>query len=228
MILVRRSPRISLISLLTAVAATVGACGGDDGTSPTTPSAIALVSADSQTTPVGVPMAEPLVVQVTGRNGTPIPNVDVVWGIGNGGGSLSDTTVKTDASGHAQTTYTPGTVPGVARVTAKAGSVTVFFTMTLVAGPPTALAKFGSDNPATIAGSKLTLSVRLADSYGNPISGGTVNWTADGGTLSAETSTTDEGGVASVDYTVSSTKGTYTLTAVYEGLPPATFTITAL
>lgn len=231
MILVRRSTRASLVRLSAAFASlaiTLAACGGDDGTSPTTPAAIARVSADSLTTPVGVPVAQPLVVVVTGGSGTPLPNVEVEWGIGNGGGSLSDTTVVTDAAGQAKTTYTPGTVPGIARVTARAGSATVFFTLTLVAGAPSALAKFGSDNPAAVAGSKLTLSVRLQDAFGNPISGGTVNWNANGGTLSAGTSTTDTGGVASVTYTVSSAKGTYSLTASYGDLPPSTFTIVAL
>jgi len=208
------------------VAAT--ACGSDSTTSPLTPAAIARVSADSQTTSVGVAMSQPLVVLVTGGGGSPLANVSVAWSIVDGGGTLSETTVVTDANGHAATTYTPGQTPGHAHVTARTGSLTGTFTITLVVGAPASLAKFGSDNPAAIVGSVLPLSVKLEDAFGNGIAGATVTWSAAGGSVSSTTSTTDSGGVATVTYTASSTAGTSTLTASVAGVAPATFTITTI
>jgi adhesin/invasin len=187
------------------------------------------VSPDSQTTAVGVKMAQPLVVLVTGGGGAPLVNTPVEWTIGTGGGTLSDTTVETDAAGHAQTTYTPGNSPLVARVTAQAGSLSgLTFTITLVAGAATTLQKFGSDSPAAVVGSKLSLSVRVVDAFGNPISGSVVTWSAAKGTVSAATSTSDAGGVANIQYTLDADKGQYALTATVGALPPITFAITAI
>ena len=220
--------RLARPAVVAAVVA-LAACGGSDTTNPQSARAITRVSPDSQSTAAGVKMTSPLVVLVTGAGNTPLGNVAVSWTVGIGGGTVSDTTSTTDAAGHAQTTYTPGTVPAVAKVTANTpGLPGVTFTITLVAGPPTELRKFGSDNPAVVAGSKLTLSVKLVDAFGNAVSDKTVNWSAAGGSVAAPTSTTDAGGVASVAYTVGTDPGTYSLTATVEGIPPATFTIRAI
>jgi adhesin/invasin len=219
--------RARLVALVGLVA-TLAACGDDGSTDPATPNAIAKVSADSQTTAVGVAMAQPLVVKVTGGGGAPVPNVEVVWGILAGGGTFNDTTTMTDAEGNASVTYTPGTTPGRAEVGAAVPGISTSFVLTLVAGPASALLKFGSDNPAVVKGSVLTLGVKMADAFGNGIAGGVVTWSADGGTVSTATSTTDTGGVATVTFTTGAAAGRYNLTATVPGLPPTTFVITAI
>ena len=211
-----------------ALVATQAACGNDGSTDPSKPSAMVAVSPDSQTTAAGVKMSQPLVVRVTGGGETPIAGTSVSWTIGAGGGSLSDTASTTDADGLAQTTYTPGTSPLTADVSAAIGSIRTTFKIVLVAGPPAELLKFGSDNPAAVAGSKLTLSVKLADAFGNGIADQPVSWAAAGGSISETTSTTDKGGVASVTYTLGADAGTYTLTATAAGVPDQTFTIKAI
>jgi hypothetical protein len=212
-----------------ALVAAAVACGGDGSTDPSAPRGISRVSPDSQSTAVGVKMTQPLVVLVTGSGGKPIANTPVKWTVGTGGGSVSDTTVQTDAAGHAQTTYTPGTVPIVAHVAAQAGSLSgTTFTITLTVGPPTTVQKFGSDSPAAVVNSKLSLSVRVVDAFGNPISGSVVNWSAATGSVSAATSTTDAGGVATVQYTLGADRGAYALTATVGSLAPVTFSITAI
>lgn len=220
-----RLARPTAILLLVAAVA----CGGNDSTSPSEPRAIARVSADSQTTVAGVKMSQPLIVLVTGGNGTPVAGTPVEWLIGNGGGTVSDSVSTTDANGRAQTTYTPGTVPGIARITANTGNLSPLqFTITLIAGPAKSLQPLGFANPAAVAGSILTLSVKLGDAFGNAIPGKTVTWAAAGGSISTTTGTTDTGGVASVTYTLGQDKGTYTLTATVEGVPPTTFTVKAI
>lgn len=227
------SARFSTVFARVAVMAAVviaAACGGDSGsTDPSTPSAISRVSPDSQSAPAGVKMAQPLVVLVTGGGGAPLANTPVEWTIGTGGGSVSETVSQTDAAGHAQTTYTPGTALTVAHVSAQAGSLaSLQFTISLTAGPPKTVQKFGSDSPAAVAGSKLTLSVKVVDEFGNAIAGSVVNWAGGSGTVSVATSTTDAGGVAAVQYTLGAAKGQYSLTATVAGLAPVTFTVTAI
>jgi len=226
---VARVARLPLAAFGVVAMVTLAACGGDDSSGPNSPRTAARVSPDSQTTAAGVKMAQPLVVLVTGSGGAPLAGIPVEWAIGTGGGSLSDTVTTTDAAGHAQTTYTPGTLPTVAHVTASVGGLPgVVFTITLVAGPPSTLQKFGSDNPAAVVGSKLTLSVKLVDQFNNAISGTVVNWAAAGGSVSAATSTTDTGGVAAITYTLGNDPGTYSLTATVVGVPPATFSVRAI
>jgi hypothetical protein len=219
-----RFARLAFVALLVATAA----CGGDGGTDPARPAALAAVSPDSQSTAAGVKMAAPLVVKVTGGGGSPLAGQQVRWGISAGGGTLSDSVSTTNDAGEAQTTYTPGTAPAIAGVTAVLGSLSTTFRIVLVAGPATELRKFGFDSPAAVVGSVLTLSVKLVDQFGNGISGRTITWSAAGGSISATTSTTNDGGVASVTYTLGADPGTYTLTATAEGLPAATYSIKAI
>ena len=211
-----------------ALIAVQSACGDNGSTDPSKPSAMVAVSPDSQTTAAGVKMSQPLVVRVTGGNNTPIAGTVVSWAISAGGGTVSDTTSTTNADGEAQTTYTPGTQPVIAGVNATAGSLRKTFRIVLVAGPPSQLLKFGFDNPAAIKGSVLTFSVKLADAFGNGVSTKPVTWAAAGGSISATTSTTNDGGVASVTYTLGADPGTYTLTASADGVPSVTFEIKAI
>ena len=222
-----RAVRLAPLAFVVLVASQA-ACGNDGGTDPSQPSTMVAVSPDSQTTAAGVKMSEPLVVRVTGGGDTPIAGQAVSWTIGVGGGTVSDTVSTTDADGKAQTTYTPGTAPLTANVFANVGSIRTTFKIVLVAGAPAELRKFGSDSPAAITGSVLTLSVKLVDAFGNGIADKTVDWATAGGSINATTSTTDKGGVASVTYTLGADPGTYTLTATAEGLPAATFSIKAI
>ena len=224
-----RAVRVARFAPLAFVAliAVQAACG-DGATDPSKPSAMVAVSPDSQTTAAGVKMSEPLVVRVTGGGGTPIAGTVVSWTISAGGGTVSDTTSTTNADGEAQTTYTPGSQPVIAGVNATAGSLRKVFRIVLVAGPPSQLLKFGFDSPAAIKGSVLTFSVKLADAFGNGVSGKPVTWAASSGSISATTSTTDAGGVASVTYTLGADPGTYSLTASAEGVPSVTFDIKAI
>lgn len=224
---VRFAPSLRFLGLVLVVA--TAACGGDGGVSPDAPNAIERVSADSQTVAAGVKMSGPLVVLVKNGRGNPISGEAVEWAITNGGGTLSDSISGTDATGQAKTTYTPGTAPGIARITATVGGLpALLIVVNLVAGPPSALSPFGFANPAAVAGSILTLSAKAGDQFGNAITGRVVTWTASDGTISATTSTTDAGGVASVTYTLPSTPGTYTVKAETEGLPVLTFTLKAI
>ena len=216
------------LSFLVVVAA-VAACGDNGSTDPNKARAVSAVSPESVSTAAGVKMSQPIVVLVTGGSGTPLQNVPVEWSIGVGGGTLSDSVSNTDAAGHAQTTYTPGTLPAIASVLAEAaGLKRLTFRVVLVAGPPASLQKFGFADPAAVVGSALTMKVKLVDQFGNFISGKVVNWSAANGSISATTSTTDNIGVATVTYTLGAQPGTYSLTATAEGVAPAVFAVKAV
>ncbi len=94
---------------------------------------IAMVSGNGQAATVGKPLAAPFVVVVKDGAGVPVAGFSVTFAVTAGGGTLSATTVSTNASGQAQTTLTVGRNPGTNRVTATATGLTgspVTFTAT--------------------------------------------------------------------------------------------------
>lgn len=77
---------------------------------PQTPVNIELVSGNDQSQPSGTPLSDPVVVKVTNTGGTPLQDEFVIFDITKGSGDLADYyPLQTDASGEAQTTFTPDT-----------------------------------------------------------------------------------------------------------------------
>ena len=76
------------------------------------PSTVAVISGDGQQGVPGVALAQPLVVEVRDQYGDPVAGATVVFTVTAGGGTLSDTTVTTNADGRAATTLTLGSRPG--------------------------------------------------------------------------------------------------------------------
>ena len=80
------------------------------------PSAIA--SGNDQIDDTGATLPQPLVVTVTAADGLGVEGVEVVFGVAAGNGSLSATSVSTDAEGMAQVIWTLGSVPSAMQATA--------------------------------------------------------------------------------------------------------------
>ncbi|MBU7587107.1 MAG: DUF4082 domain-containing protein [Nostoc sp. TH1S01] len=74
-------------------------------------SSLVKVSGDNQTGTVGSTLPTPLVVQVKDGSGNPQPGVTVNFAVTSGGGSVSPTSVITDANGQANTILTLGSIP---------------------------------------------------------------------------------------------------------------------
>lgn len=101
-------------------------------------------------------------------------------------------------------------------------------------GPtPTQMAVSSGNNQVGAAGTMLAqpLAVVVRDVDAEPVSGVTVNWAvgSGGGSVSAATSTTNVGGIATITRTLGANAGTQTATATRAGLTgsPVTFTATA-
>jgi hypothetical protein len=108
----------------------VGACKlTSDAPSPRT---LGIVAGDKQTTAAGTPLPSPLGVIVIDQYGFAVANVTVTWAITSGGGTLSAATTTTDASGLTSVSYTAGSTPGTATITATVvGIGTLAFTATI-------------------------------------------------------------------------------------------------
>jgi hypothetical protein len=108
-----------LLSL--AVSFPVLSCG-DGGFDPSEPINVTVVSGDGQSVDVGETLPQALVVRSSDLDGNTLGNVDLVFSVVQGGGSLGTTAVTTNAQGMASTTWTMGTQEGPQQVVVSAGT----------------------------------------------------------------------------------------------------------
>lgn len=106
------------------------------------PTGLEIAGGAGQSAAVGEALAEPFVARVTAADALGVAGVEVVFAVTSGDGTLSDTTVVTDAAGEARTVLTVGAAPGAQSVTATAtgvGAPAVVFTANATAGAPARL-----------------------------------------------------------------------------------------
>ena len=186
----------------------------------------------TQRAPAGTALPLPFVVRVRDQYGDLLPGATVTFAVTAGGGTLSVTTVTTDADGRAATTLTLGRQPGTNTVEATVDRLEpVIFTAVGVAMAQT-LNKPSGDGQEGEAGAALgePFVVEVRDQNGNPLPGARVTFavTAGGGGLSATTATTDADGRASATLTLGRTPGRNTVRAAVTGVEPVIFTATGL
>jgi hypothetical protein len=206
------------------------------------PAAIRAVAGTSQQATVATRYAKALQVKVTDAAGDPIAGVTVVFAVpGNGpsGVFAGPAAVATDPNGVATApALTANTVAGTFTVTASvAGLATpAKFTLTNTPGAPKAVNTFaGTPQSATVGKVFATrLQAQVVDSYGNPVSGVTVTFSAPtsgpGATFAGKktaTAVTGANGVATAPALTANTQaGNFTVTASISGVStPASFSL---
>lgn len=202
------------------------------------PLAPVVVSGNSQTGGIQTQLATSLQVRIEDRLGNAMAAQPVTFAVTSGGGSITITTVNSDAGGLASTRWTLGSsTAALQRVSAAVAGTTnvTVFTATPLAGPPVSMvvapgssadgqfAKFGSAvaiNPA----------VQVRDVLGNGVAEAAVTWSvlSGGGSLTGAVSVTNASGIATVgSWTLGAPLGTNSMQAVFAGLAPILFTATA-
>jgi hypothetical protein len=202
------------------------------------------VSGNAQQKPVATTLDTAFTARITDIGGNPITGAQVQFSIaeapaGATGMSLSISLDTTDVNGEASTTLTLGTVSGVYGVVARSavlpGDSAYFTARALAATAFTAVATSG-DGQIQPAGATLNqpFVVAVADSFGNPVAGVTVQFTvtsapagATGHQLTPATATTDTLGRAQSQLRLGTMPGVYVTTASITGLPSVTFSATA-
>lgn len=221
------------------VTATVNGIGfvtfvGNVTTGSLVPSQIVVASGNGQSGSVGQPLAQPVMIKVVDASATPVSGVTVNFTlpVGNGGGSVSPSSGKTDASGQLSTLWTLGSKVGQQTINASVtGLTTLSMISTATLNSSGAVLVDNGNNQAGGSGGTLTNYLRtlVVDQGGNPVLGARVSWAvaSGGGTLSKTTGTTNAVGVDSVQWTLGSTVGAQTVTATVQFVGAATFTATA-
>ena len=245
-----------ITSISFSPAGTTLAAGGADGTillwdisgrTGTRPFALKIISGDGQEGSASTQLAEPFVVSVVDQDGSSLAGVTVSFSVAAGGGMLSSTTdanpctiasstssatATTDANGQAATRLTLGSEPGTNIVEATVeGLESATFTSTAAEqATPHRLTKVCGDDQEGLVDKQLDkpFVVSVSAENGAALAGVVVSFavTADEGTLSSATSTTDANGRAATKLTLGSESGTNTVEAAVEGLRSVTFTAT--
>jgi large repetitive protein len=197
------------------------------------PGRLELVSGDGQIGSVGTALAEPLVVRVTDALGNPVGGVTVAWSV-SGGGSIEPASAESGTDGlvRAERVLGPQAGPQSAQATVDGLDASpVTFTHSADASVPTSLVRVSGDNQTAPAGFQLpdSLVVRLVDDNGNGVGGRTVTWVvpSGAGVVSPVNAVTTADGYAVTRWTLGPAVGSFTLNAVFSGLPSVPFTATS-
>ena len=211
------------------------------------PQTLTKVSGDNQQGLAGEQLAKPFVVSVLDQNRSAFAGAVVSFSVTAGGGTLSATTVTTDANGRARSTLTLGGELGTNTVVATvAGLETMTFTATATEQTPHSLTKISGDSQEGPANTQLDepLVVSVLDQDSSPLTGVSVTFSIAAGegmlssatatnpctikpSTSSTTATTDANGQAASRLTLGSQPGANTVEAIVAGLDPVTFTATA-
>lgn len=141
-------------------------------------------------------------VRIRDSDGYPLRGVPVTFGVlsAAGAGSVEQSLVLTGADGIARATWVLGTKSGIQQLTATSPELqSLTFTATAAPGPVARVTQLGVLNAIGGPGSNLgPFSVRVADSFHNPIAGVTVEFEviAGNGILENDAAVTDSDGVA--------------------------------
>jgi hypothetical protein len=177
---------------------------------------LGLSSGGKQTGTVGTALPLPIVILAKGAGGVLVVGAPISFTDGVGG-TFSPNPAITNSSGLASTTYTLPTVAQNLVVTASDGSVKVTASEKSVPAAASKIAIVSGNNQSANPGTLLPtmLIVSVTDTYGNAISGYTVDFSDNGagGTFSTTTPVTNTFGQAGTSYTTGSKAGTVTITA---------------
>lgn len=195
------------------------------------PDTLAIVSGDGQIGVEGAPLADSLVVRVVDQFGNAVEGASVDFTVVSGGGSMSPTTVASDAAGQAASEWTLGATTGTQDAGAAVDGFNVAFTATATSAPAN-VAVFAGDNQMATVNTAVAVApaVQVTDAAMQPVQGVEVVFeaTGGGGSVTGDTATTDVTGVATVgSWTLGTTAGAQELTATVTGATPAVFTATA-
>jgi hypothetical protein len=187
-----------------ATLAGLAACSSDGPSgSSGTPGTLTLVTGGQQEGQVGLPLPLPVEVRVTSTRGGALAGVRVTFATGAGSGFLSGILNVTDASGLARATWTLGQAVGEQTLTVAVEGLPAL-TVLASARPGPAAQVFGvaGTSQHVVVGRPVPVrpQVRVADVFGNSVTGAVVTFrvTSGGGIITDSIQTTGPDGLATL------------------------------
>jgi adhesin/invasin len=234
----------SLPGSFTVSATAAGAAGAASFalTNTAVPMSIAVSSGSGQKAAVNSQFASPLQALVLGSSKKPVVGITVMFTVSSGGPGgvfAGAASAVTNASGIA---VSPALIANAAaggftvQASVAGVSTAAKFTLTNTAAAPASVSISSGNQQSAVAGKTLAkpLAALVLDSFGNPVSGVTVTFTAPGTAASGAfakkstvTAVTNSSGVATAPaFTANATTGSYTVAASVAGVhTPASFNL---
>lgn len=185
---------------------------------------------------VNLPTAQPLSVRVTDQYDNPIAGQSVTFTAPSGNGAIAGAVKTTGSDGVATAdSWTVGTTAGTQQARADvAGLASIVFSVNTLAAAPAALTMVSGDGASGVVNASLATfgalpSVKVTDSYGNPVAGIAVTFTpgTNSGTVTGGATQTNSLGVATITDWVLGTAASETLVATSTALPGRQVAFTA-
>ena len=182
-----------------------------------------IVSGDDQEGLPGAALDKAFVVEVRNQSDKPLPEVQVTFSVTNGGGTLSATSVTTDANGRAESRLTLGPNLGTNTVTVSVAGITQAETFNAegIRIPETLEIISGKDQEG-LPGEALAkpFVVEVRDQTDKPLPDAQVTFSvaSGGGTLSLTSATTESSGRAESTLTLGPNPGTNTVSVSVTGI----------
>jgi hypothetical protein len=193
--------RAPLRSALALSLALLTGCGGDEPSTPPPPPTLTITGGTGQAGPAGSQLPQPIVAQLTNRDG-PVAGAAVGFSVESGGGLVSRTEAITDATGTATVIWTLGGTLGEQRLGISASGTTASVSATATQGPPEIAAPVAGNGQFALVGRPVPIQprVQVTDRFGNPVAGVAVVFTVlpGSGSIADSTSVTDTGGFATL------------------------------
>ncbi len=161
-----------------------------------------------------------------------MPGITVTFVDNSHAGTLTPSSVASNASGHALVSYQLPNTAGTYKLTASAAGIktTALFTEYATGDAPAALVAVSGNNQTAPVNTALPqpLVVQVNDASGNPVTGVSVVFSAPSGTVTGSPATSNSSGTVSVSYTTGDSVGTVTITAAVNALNiPMTVNVTS-
>lgn len=197
------------------------------------PATVAAAGGDGQTATVDTPVSTAPSVIVTDAGGRAVEDVTVTFQVATGGGSVTEGTQTTDATGTATVgAWRLGQTAGQNTLTATvSGLPAVPFAATGEAGPATNLAIADGDGQSASVNTDVAVppAVLVTDAFANPVAGESVAFvvTVGGGMVSGSPALSASDGIAQVTaWTLGPAEGANALEAAAAATGPVTFNAT--
>ena len=193
-------------------------------------SGFTIVQGNNQVAQAGVVLPTPVVLRVIDANGDAVPNITVVFAISTGGGTVSPSSIITDANGEVAVKWTLGQASPVQMLSAAVGDGTPVVLFSTALFPSSILAAQGNSQTGKINQSlNNTIVIRVTGDNNVPLSGIPVQFqvTGGGGARSPQTALTNAFGEVTAKWTLGGTVGMNSATATASTLNPVQLLATA-
>lgn len=183
------------------------------------PAALVVVSGDNQKASAGAKLPKTLVFRVLDGNGSGVGNANL--SLVASGGQVADTSLTTDSTGIARTSWVLGHSAGDYSLTIHADGVKQLVRLTARATPAAAANLAFDDAPADRkqrdAGKVKRLYALVTDVYGNPVPDAQVNFSVKSGVVTPSRAVSDLKGRAALMWKLGSKPGEHALKGVVRG-----------